>query len=103
MADPVATGLQDHCHADGILQAGQSERLSGWSATSATAKKAIDELIEGGFLREERRGRSRGNAASRERVASLTRYNTDAIAEDPDLPMKTWERRKKSGRQKSAA
>jgi DNA-binding MarR family transcriptional regulator len=68
-----------------------------------TAKKAIDELIEGGFLREERRGRSRGNAASRERVASLTRYDSDTHIGDPDLPIKTWKQRKKFGGLKSAA
>jgi len=82
---------------------GQRRMADMCGCASATAKKAVDELIEGGFLRQERRGRSRGSAASRERVASLTRYNTDAIAEDPDLPMKTWERRQKSGCHKSAA
>lgn len=69
----------------------------------ATAKKAIDELIAGCFLREERKGGSRGDSASRERVASLTRYDTDAIAGDPDLPIKTWKRRKEYTCLKSAA
>jgi len=59
--------------------------------------------MAGGFLREERKGGNRGNAAGRERVASLTRYDTEAAAGDPDLPIKRWERRMKSGRHKSAA
>jgi len=82
---------------------GQRRMADMCGCASATAKKAIDELVAGGFLREERRGRSQGSAASRERVASLTRYDTDAIAGDPDLPIKTWKRGKESGRQKSAA
>jgi len=69
----------------------------------ATATNAIDELIAGDFLREERKGGNRGNAASRERVASLTRYDTETAAGDPNLPIKTWKRRMKSGRHKSAA
>jgi hypothetical protein len=66
----------------------------------ATARKAIDELVAGSFLKEERKGRSRGNVASRERVASLTRYNTDTTVGDPDLPLKAWEKRMKSRRHK---
>ncbi|GJL96829.1 MAG: hypothetical protein DHS20C06_06460 [Hyphobacterium sp.] len=62
----------------------------------ATAKKSVDELVEGGFLKEERKGRSRGNAASRERIASLTRYDTDTVAGDPNLPIKIWKKNSKS-------
>lgn len=69
----------------------------------ATARKAVDELMARGFLRQERKGGNRGNAASRERVASLTRYDTEAVAGDPNLPIKTWKRCMKSGRHKSAA
>lgn len=63
---------------------------------SATAKKSVNELIDGGFLKEERKGRSRGNAASRERIVSLTRYDTEVIAGDPNLPIKIWKRNSKS-------
>lgn len=69
----------------------------------ATAKKSVDELIAGGFLREERKGRSRGNAASRERIVSLTRYDTDTIAGCPNLPIKIWRESAKKRRQKSEA
>ena len=63
---------------------------------AATAKKSVNELIEGGFLKEERKGRSRGNAVSRERIVSLTRYDTEAVAGDPNLPIKIWKRNAKS-------
>jgi len=68
-----------------------------------TAKLAIDELVAGGFLREERKGRSRGQAASRERIVSLTRYDTDTVRGDPDLPIKLWRKRQKSRCSQSAA
>lgn len=63
----------------------------------------MDELIAGAFLKEERKGRSRGNAASRERIASLTRYDTETAAGDPNLPIKTWVKCMKSERLKSDA
>jgi hypothetical protein len=56
-----------------------------------TARFAIDELIEGGFLRVERKGRSDGAVSARERAVSLTRYNTDTLVGDPELPMRVWE------------
>lgn len=56
-----------------------------------TAKKTVDELIFKGHLREERRGRNRGDVKSRERVVSLTRYDTAISVGDPALPIKTWQ------------
>lgn len=55
-----------------------------------TARKCVLELIEGGWLSVERAGRNTGPRATRERVVSLTRYDTDTTAGDPDLPLKTW-------------
>lgn len=59
------------------------------------AKKAIDELVEGGFLRVERRGRNSGTPLGRERAVSLTRYDTETAAQDPELPIKSWQRKQK--------
>ena len=56
-----------------------------------TARLAVNELIDGGFLRVERKGRSRGALGARERAVSLTRYNTETQTGDPELPMRTWE------------
>lgn len=75
--------------------------LCGCSA--ARAKQAINELIAGGFLKEERKGRNRGNARSRERIVSLTRYDTEAMAGDPNLPIKLWRESNKCERLKSVA
>lgn len=69
----------------------------------ATARKAIDELIAGGFLREERKGRNRGKAASRERVVALTRYDTETAPGDPNLPIKLWREKKATKGPKSMA
>lgn len=58
-----------------------------------SAKNAINELIKGGFLRVEQKGRSRGNARGRERMASLTRYDTETTTGNPDLPIELWKER----------
>lgn len=55
-----------------------------------TAKKVVDELIEKGHLREQRAGRNRGFVKTRERVVSLTRYDTETSVGDPKLPIKIW-------------
>ncbi|MFC7291717.1 helix-turn-helix domain-containing protein [Hirschia litorea] len=56
----------------------------------ASVKNAIDELIEKGHLKLERKGRSFGDSRTRERVVSLTRFDTVTCAGDPDLPLKVW-------------
>jgi DNA-binding MarR family transcriptional regulator len=61
--------------------------------TEPTAKKAIDELIAGGFLEEQRKGRNRGIRAGRERVVSLTRWPTETRNGQPSLPRQLWEGR----------
>ena len=58
-----------------------------------TGSKLVDELIEKGHLREERKGRGRGCTKTRERVVSLTRYDTDLFEGNPDLPIEVWKRR----------
>ncbi|WP_139792260.1 hypothetical protein [Henriciella litoralis] len=68
-----------------------------------TAKKAIDDLIERGFLRVEQTGRNRGKAVGRERIVSLTHYDTETAAGDPMWPITLWQRRQKNERRKSAA
>ncbi|WP_348764426.1 hypothetical protein [uncultured Henriciella sp.] len=69
----------------------------------STAKRSINELIAGGFLKEERKGRNQGHARSRERIVSLTRYDTETKAGDPNLPIKLWRESNKSERLKSVA
>lgn len=59
-----------------------------------TAKKVVDELIEKGHLWEQREGRNRGLVKTRERVASLTRYDTESQAKDPELPIIIWQKQK---------
>lgn len=71
--------------------------------SSHTAKKSIDELIECVFLHVQQKGRNRGNAHSRERIVSLTRYDTETSKGDPELPIKVWRRKTKSEHLKSAA
>lgn len=63
-------------------------RLTGVS--DKTAKKLVDELIAAGHLREERAGRNRGMVKTRERVVSLTRYDTETDVGDPKRPIKVW-------------
>ena len=79
-----------------VFPVGERRMAEMCGCAPATAKKAIDELIAGGFLKEERQGRSRGNAASRERIASLTRYHTETRAGDPNLPIKIWRKNSQS-------
>lgn len=55
--------------------------------------KAVDELIRTGHLRLERRGASTGPVATRERVVSLTRYDTETVKGDPELAIKAWKKR----------
>ena len=57
------------------------------------AAKAVDELIELGHLRVERRGSNIGPVAARARVVSLTRFDTATVEGDPDLPHKLWKQR----------
>ena len=61
-----------------------------------TACKLVDELIKRGHLREERKGTNTGMLRTRERVVSLTRYDSEMNAGDPELPLKIWRTRKKS-------
>jgi hypothetical protein len=60
--------------------------------SEGTANKALDELIEKGHCIVERPGRNRGHKGTRERVVSLTRWDSDARKGDPDLPNKIWQR-----------
>lgn len=55
-----------------------------------TATKAVDELIRAGHLRLERPGTSIGRVSTRERVVSLTRYDSETAKGEPDLPKKLW-------------
>ncbi|WP_018997960.1 helix-turn-helix domain-containing protein [Hirschia maritima] len=56
----------------------------------ASVKNAIDELIEKGHLKLERKGRPFGDSRTRERVVSLTRFDTVTCTGDPDLPLMVW-------------
>lgn len=78
-----------------------------------TAAKIVDELIEKGHLREERKGSNRGCVKTRERIVSLTRFDTEMHAGDPALPKSVWKaqqarqnlpvgRRKYSGSEKNS-
>lgn len=69
----------------------------------ATARKAIDELIASGFLKVEQTGRNRGNVAGRERTVSLTQFDSETAAGDPNLPIKLWQENMKLKRLKSTA
>ena len=86
-----------------VFPVGERRMAGMCGCAPATAKKAVAELIAGGFLRQERKGRSQGDAASRERIASLTQYDTETAAGDPNLPIKTWAKGMKSARQRSPA
>lgn len=65
-------------------------RMIGVSRSAAV--RAVNELIEKGHLRQERGGKSTGSVATRERVVSLTRWETETVKGDPDLPIKLWKR-----------
>ena len=60
------------------------------SVSEASASKAVQELVEAGHFKLERHGRNYGRVASRERVISLTRYDTELTVGDPDLPIRVW-------------
>lgn len=60
------------------------------NVSEKTAKKLVDELLDAGHLREERMGRNRGCVKTRERVASLTRFDTEMHAGNPLLPIEVW-------------
>lgn len=60
------------------------------SCSPAAANRAVDELIETGHLRIERRGSNIGHVATRERVVSLSRYDTATRKGDPEFPIKVW-------------
>lgn len=61
--------------------------------SEATATKAVNELIEVGQLRLERRGANIGRVATRERIVSLTRCDTETRAGDPESPVKQWQKK----------
>jgi hypothetical protein len=63
------------------------------SVSESAAAKAVQELIETGHLRQERKGRNYGRVASREKVVSLTRYDTESSAGNPELPIEVWKKK----------
>lgn len=71
-----------------------SRRVAGMIGVSeSVAAKAVNELIDTGHLRQERKGRNLGRVATREKIVSLTRYDTETSAGDPDFPIAVWRRR----------
>lgn len=87
-----------------------AERIN---VSEKTAAKIVDELIKKGHFRQEREGRNRGCVKTRERIVSLTRFDTEMHAGDPDLPIRLWreeqarqnlpvKRGKKSGSEKNS-
>lgn len=66
------------------------------SVDEKTGRKLVDELIEAGHLHEERRGRNSGMVKTRERVVSLTRYDTETRVGNPALPIELWRKRMKA-------
>lgn len=58
-----------------------------------TAACALKELIDKGHLFEERVGRNSGPRLSREKVVSLSRWDSDTRKGDPELPKKVWRER----------
>ena len=63
--------------------------------TEKTGTKLVNELVEKGHLRIERNGRNRGQVKTRERVVSLTRYDTETSVGDPSLRIKVWREKMK--------
>jgi hypothetical protein len=55
-----------------------------------TVTRLVNELVEKGHLRIERNGRNRGQVKTRERVVSLTRYDTETSVGDPSYPIQVW-------------
>lgn len=72
-----------------------SERIN---VSEKTASKLVDELIDAGHLREERKGRNSGCVKTRERVVSLTRYDTEMHVGDLSLPIEVW-KKKRTGKE----
>jgi len=68
----------------------------------STGKRAVNELVKAGYLRQERKGRNTGKARSRERIVSLTRFDTETSRGDPDYPNKVWKAKAKPSRQNCA-
>ncbi len=64
--------------------------------SEGTSPKIVDELVKKGYVREERKGRNRGMVKTRERVISLTRYDTETHAGDPTLPQKVWQKNRRN-------
>ena len=60
-----------------------------------TVTRLVNELADAGHLRIERNGRNRGQVKTRERVVSLTRYDTETTVGDPSYPIKVWEKKMK--------
>lgn len=55
-----------------------------------TASVIVNHLIWGGHLREERAGRNRGSVRTRERIVSLTRFDTETSPGQPNRPIQRW-------------
>ncbi|MAP94619.1 MAG: hypothetical protein CMK07_06670 [Ponticaulis sp.] len=64
------------------------------NVSEKTAASAIKELIDKGHIFEERVGRNTGTRASRERVVSLSRWDSDTRKGDPERPKKVWRENK---------
>ena len=76
-----------------------SRRVAGMiNISESVAAKAVQELIDTGHFRQERKGQNLGRVATRERIVSLTRYDTETSAGDPDLPIKVWRERHSNAR-----
>lgn len=70
--------------------------VSTWiGVTEKTGTRLVIELVEKGHLRIERNGRNRGQVKTRERVVSLTRYDTETSVGDPSWPIKVWREKMK--------
>ena len=75
-----------------IFEAGGARLGQAVGVSEKTARAAVDELIEKGHLTEERKGRTIGQRNSRERMVSLTRYDTETRKGAPDWPIEVWRR-----------
>jgi len=76
-----------------------ARRVAGMIGISeSVAAKAVQELIDTGHLRQERKGLNLGRVATRERIVSLTRYDTETSAGDPDLPIAVWKQKHSNAR-----
>ena len=84
-AGEISTGLAE-------FEAGGARLGQAVGVSEKTARAAVDELIEKGHLTEERKGRTIGQRNSRERMVSLTRYDTETRKGAPDWPIEVWRR-----------